>query len=57
LVAIKSVSRFGWGSSCITVLAIPILVGAVACCVSVGILSTLGPEVGNIFSQILTPVP
>lgn len=57
LVAIKAINGFGWGSSCITIFAIPILASTALCCLSFIAFSALGPEIGNIFSQIVTPIP
>ncbi len=56
LVALKAVNRFSWGSSCITVVAIPVLLILCSCLLGFLLTTSLMPPLEDILST-LTPMP
>lgn len=55
LLAIKAVNRFGWGSSCVVVIAIPILMGICSCLFFLLLGPVLGTGVENFLPTNLIP--
>ncbi len=51
VIAVKGVNKFGWGQAIGSVLVIPAVLFLCSCLV-IGILTLLGPAVGNVFSEI-----
>jgi hypothetical protein len=52
VMAVKGVNKFGWGEAIGSVLLPGIVVGILCACVTVGILTLLGPVIGDVFSTI-----
>jgi Yip1 domain len=52
IMAVKGVNQFGWGPAIGSLLIPGVVIFLVICCITVAILSLMGPVIGNIFSTI-----
>jgi hypothetical protein len=61
VISVNAVNKFGWGKSIIAALIIPIVALLIVPCAVIAVLTLLGPQIGDVFSQIVrelsTPVP
>jgi hypothetical protein len=52
VMAVKGVNRFGWGEAIGSVLLPGIVIGIFCACLVIGVLTLLGPVIGNVFSSM-----
>jgi hypothetical protein len=60
VIAINAVNHLGWGKAIASVIIIPVLIAVFVACSVIVILALLGPQIGDVFSEIIrelsTPV-
>jgi hypothetical protein len=58
--AINATNQFGWGKALVSGIVLPVIILSALACFIIVILSLLGPQIGDVFSEIIraleTPV-
>jgi hypothetical protein len=61
ITAVNAAHGFGWGKATVSYLVVPVGIAVIIACFAIGILALLGPQIGDVFSQIIeelsTPTP